>query len=80
MTLLDWEKALANIDHRCLGEALERMGIDQGIIETLEDVYSKASLFVEDEFGKSEKIATPKNQARLPTVLVMKFIEKDISG
>ena len=55
MKLLHWEKAFDKIDHRCLGEALERLGIDQGIIEALEDGYRKATFFVEDEFGKSEK-------------------------
>ena len=48
-------KTFDEIDHGCLGEAVERMGIEQGIIETPEDGYSKAVFFVEDEFGKSEK-------------------------
>ena len=54
-------KTLDKIDHRCIGETLERMGIDQGIIETLEDGYSKATFFAKDEYGKSEKSATLRN-------------------
>ena len=85
MTLLDEEKTFDKIDHRCLGEALERMGIDQGIIETLEDGYSNATFFVEDEFGKSEKKQQHsgiRQGCPLPPylfVLVMTCIEKDIS-
>ena len=46
------------------------MDIDQGIIETLEDGYGKATFFVEDEFGKSEKTAAFRNQARLSAVTI----------
>ena len=42
MTLLDWEKAFDKMDHKCLGDALERLGIDKGVIETLNDGYTKA--------------------------------------
>ena len=55
MTLLDWEKAFDKIDHRCLCEALERMGLDVGLIVALGDGHNKATFFVEDEFGKSGK-------------------------
>ena len=48
-------KAFDTIDHRCLCEALERMGLDEGLIEALGDGYNKSTFFVEDEFGKSEK-------------------------
>ena len=34
---------------------MKRMGIDQGVIETLEDGYCKTPFFVEDEFGNSEQ-------------------------
>ena len=54
MTLLDWEKAFDKVDHDTLGYALERMGIDQKIINALRDGYDKASFYVEDDFGKSE--------------------------
>ena len=54
MTLLDWEKTFDKVDHDTLGYALERMGIDQKIINTLRDGYDKASFYVEDDFGKSE--------------------------
>ena len=54
MTLLDWEKAFDKVDHDTLGYALDRMGIDQKIINTLRDGYDKASFYVEDDFGKSE--------------------------
>ena len=43
MTLLDWEKTFDNIDHKCLAAALERLGIDSAIIETLSDGYRKAT-------------------------------------
>ena len=49
-------KTFDKIDHTCLEETLEIMGFDQGIIETLEDGYSKAAFLIEDEFGKSEKL------------------------
>ena len=52
MTLLDWENMFDEIDHRCLCEALEIMGIDEGVIEALGDGYNKVTFFVEDEFGK----------------------------
>ena len=55
MTLLDWEKAFDKVDHDALGKALDRMGIDGKIITALRDGYDKATLYVEDEFGKSEK-------------------------
>ena len=45
MTLLDWEKAFDEIDHKCLGEELERLGIDKDVIETLSDGYTKAKVF-----------------------------------
>ena len=54
MTLLDWEKAFDKVDHDTLGYALERMGIDQKIINTLRDGYDKASFYVEDDFGRSD--------------------------
>ena len=54
MTLLDWEKAFDKIDHRCLCEVLERIWLDEGLIEALGEGYNKATFYVEDEFGKSE--------------------------
>ena len=55
MTLLDWEKAFDKVDHKCLCDALERMGIGEKIINILRGRYDKAKFSVEDEFGKSEQ-------------------------
>jgi retron-type reverse transcriptase len=55
MTLLDWEKAFDKVDQKCLCEALARFNIHEGVIRALKDGYDKAPLFVQDEFGKSEK-------------------------
>jgi hypothetical protein len=55
MTLLDWEKAFDKVDHDALGQALQRMGIDDKIINALRDGYEKATFYTEDEFGKSGK-------------------------
>jgi retron-type reverse transcriptase len=55
MTLLDWEKAFDKVDHECLCEALARFGIHEGTIKALKDGYSKASFFIKDQFGESEK-------------------------
>ena len=85
MTFLDWESAFDKIDHKCLGEALEMSGIDRGIIETLEDGYSKATIFVEDDFGDSEKkqqqLGIRQGCPLSPYlfVLVMTCIERDTS-
>ena len=55
MTLLDWEKAFDKVDHKNLCKALGRLGIHQEIIDVLRDGYEKASFYVRDQFGKSEK-------------------------
>ena len=85
MTLPDWGKAFDKIDPKCLGEALERLGIDQGAIETVNDGYTKAKFFVTDDFGKSET-KTQRSGIRqyCPLssylfVLVMTCIEEDIT-
>ena len=54
MTLLDWEKAFDKLDHQCLCVALERMGIAGQVIEAWRDGYKQATVYVQDEFGKSE--------------------------
>merc|ERR1712115_74969 len=55
MTLLDWEKAFDKVDHNALCQAMQRMGIDDKIINALRDGYEKATFFTEDDFGKSGK-------------------------
>ena len=86
MTLLDSEKAFAKLDYECLCEALERMGIDAHMIQSLKDWYDKATFFVQDEFGKSVR----KSQASgirqgcqlspYLFVVVLRCIERDIAA
>ena len=46
MILLDWENAFDKVDHKCLCDALERMGIDAKVIGVLKDGYDKATFSV----------------------------------
>ena len=55
MTRLDWETTFDKVVHQCLCDALGRVGIDQKILETLKDGYDKATFFVRDELGKSDR-------------------------
>ena len=85
MTLLDWEKSFDEIDNKCLAAALERLGIDNAVIETLSDGYKKATFFVEDDFRKSgTKTQSSGIRQGCPLspylcVLVMTCIEKPAS-
>ena len=84
--LLDWEKTFEQVDHKCLCDALERMGIDAKVISVLKDGYEKATFFVEDEFGKSDKkkqfsgIRKGCPQSPYLFVIVMTCIERDIAA
>ena len=43
LTLIDWEeKTFDKVDHKCLCEELERIGIDAHMIQALKDGYAKA--------------------------------------
>ena len=83
LTLLDREKTFGKVDHKALCEAMKRLGIEEGIIETLRDGYSKATFYVEDENGKSDTKAQHSGMRQgcplspYVFVLVMTCFEKD---
>ena len=54
LLFLDWEKAFGRIKHDRLWIALQWLGIHEHFIDVLQDGNSKASFFVEDEYGASQ--------------------------
>lgn len=86
MTLLDWEKAFDKLDHDCLCAALARFDIQEEVIAALKDGYDKASCFVKDQFGASERkrqLAGIRQGCPLSPyliVMVMTCVEHDIKN
>lgn len=84
LALLDWEKAFDKVQHNKLFQSLERLGFTNKYVNTIRNIYSCPTFFVEDDYGTSStKVQKTGIRQGCPLspylfLLVMTCIDKDV--